>query len=327
MVEDAEYRERRGLHPEDPTRIGRYRVLRRLGSGGMAVVYAAYDPELDRQIAVKRLDPVRFSASDPRVVARFQREAQSMARVSHPHVCPVYDVGVEDDSIFIAMELVHGLTLRHWQQETARPWTEVMRMYLQAGRGIAAAHRASLVHRDFKPENVLVGDDGRARVVDFGLARAAPMEGEEEEILPADTHEHLLVDDDAAIGESLLTLDDGHTDNRVTHTGLIAGTPAYMAPEQHMGHPASPKSDQFSFCVALWEALYFERPFEGKTAFAIADAIIEGRLNPPPRRSRVPHWVHLLIRQGLARDPRDRHESMQSLLAALVFTGRIIHGA
>ncbi len=319
----------RRLEDGDPTRVGRYHVLRRLGVGGMSIVFDAFDPELDRRVALKLLDPARFDTTgDSR--ARLIREARAMAQVSHPNVVPVYDVGEHEDAVYIAMELVHGQTLGHWTAETARPWSEVLQMYMQAGRGLAAAHRAGLVHRDFKPENVLVGDDGRARVVDFGLARPASTESMIEDaldgdvLLPGDTATDLTVTG----GVDVTRFDDSVTgpEGQVTVTGVICGTPAYMAPEQHLGQPAGPKCDQFSYCVALWEALYLERPFQGKTAFAIADAILEGRLRIPPKKSFVPVWLRNIITRGLATDPRDRHDTMNSMLASVVFTAKIMYG-
>ena len=288
-----------GLEHDDPVRIGRYSILRRIGAGGMAVVYRAFDPELDRQVALKLLDPERFGPDD-RVATRLLREARAIARVTHPNVFAVYDV--------------EGQPLSTWANEIARPWTEIVRMFIQAGRGLVAAHEAGLVHRDFKPHNVLVGDDGRARVLDFGLARPAPL-GTDDDFLPADTQVDL-----PSVGE---IIEDDDSVN-VTTTGIITGTPAYMAPEQHLGRAATEASDQFAYCVALWEALYQRRPFEGRTAFAIADAIIENRLSPVPKRTRVPGWLHALLVKGLSVDPADRHSSMRSLLASIVFTSRFM---
>ena len=287
----------------------------------MAVVYDAYDPELDRNIALKLLFPDRIDPTGTET-ARLQREAQAMARVSHPNVVPVYDVGEHGNSVYIAMELVQGMTLRSWIDRHARPWNEVLSVFMHAGKGLAAAHDAGLVHRDFKPENVLVGDDGRPRVVDFGLARPTPMDGggDPELILPADTAVDLPISSSITF-ERRVTLD-----GEITQTGIITGTPAYMSPEQHLGSAATPRSDQFSFAVALWEGMYLERPFEGKTAFALADAIIEGRLRNTPKRTRVPAWVRNILRRGLATEPDHRYPSMRNLMAALVFTSKIMHG-
>lgn len=314
----------RGLEPGDPTRVGRYRVLRRLGVGGMAVVYNAYDPDLDRNVALKLVDPERLTSS--REGARLQREAQAMARVSHPNVVPVYDVGEQDRGVYIAMELVEGDTLKGWLSTMARPWNEVLGVFMHAGRGLAAAHAKGLVHRDFKPENVLIGTDGRPRVLDFGLARPSPVleaDDIDEVLLPnaGDTFVDMEIVEQSVTYQRRVTLD-----GEVTTTGLISGTPAYMAPEQHLGMPATHRSDQFAYCVALWEALYLERPFPGRTAFAIADAVIEGRINHTPKRTRVPAWVRNILLRGLAKEPEHRFESMSSLMAAMVFTSKIMAG-
>jgi len=165
----------------DPTQIGRYRVEGRLGAGGVGVVYAAHDPELSRRVAVKLLRPDRLGADPAAAGQRLREEAQSMARLAHPNVATVFDVGEHEGGMYIAMELIEGSSLRDWLTDTARPWQEVLSMYFQAGRGLAAAHDVGMIHRDFKPANVLVGRDGRARVVDFGLASsgavAFPVQG------------------------------------------------------------------------------------------------------------------------------------------------------
>jgi eukaryotic-like serine/threonine-protein kinase len=306
----------------------------------MSTVYAAYDPDLDRQIALKLV--TAWDHGDDQGPARLVREARAMAKISHPNVAPVYDAGVYGDAVFIAMELIDGPTLDGWTTRTARPWTEILRMYLLAGRGLAAAHDAGLVHRDFKPDNVMVGPDERPRVLDFGLARPAAIDDDD-----------LLLDDDdddseaarvdayqaeyeaavqrrpsepgsapqpaASISSSFDLLVD------VTRNGVVTGTPAFMAPEQHSGHPGEPASDQFAFCVSLWEALYRQRPFPGESYFEIADAIVEGRVRPPPP-SHVPGWIRNLLERGLALDPDARHPSMRSLLASFVFTFKVMHG-
>jgi len=291
----------------------------------MAVVYNAYDPDLDRNVALKLVAPHRLTSS--REGARLQREAQAMARVAHPNVVPVYDVGEHDRGVYIAMELVEGDTLKGWLQQTARPWNEVLAAFMHAGRGLAAAHDKGLVHRDFKPENVLIGTEGRPRVLDFGLARPSPLameDADEEDLLlpnAGDTAVDLEIIDRSVTYRRSVTLD-----GEVTTTGLVTGTPAYMSPEQHLGMPATHRSDQFAFAVAMWEALYLERPFAGKTAFAIADAVIEGRIRHTPKKSRVPAWVRNILLRALAREPDHRFHSMSSMLAALVFTSKIMHG-
>jgi serine/threonine protein kinase len=312
----------------------------------MSTVYEAYDPELDRRIALKIV--TMWDHTDDQGPARLVREARAMAKISHPNVAPVYDAGVFGDSVFIAMELIDGPTLEAWTGRTARPWTEVLRMFLLAGRGLAAAHDAGLVHRDFKPDNVMVGPDDRPRVLDFGLARPAALDGED--LLLSDDEEEgtaarlddyeaeydAMAEHDAVIartrevsesnpqpGASISASFDLVVD--VTRNGIVTGTPAYMAPEQHRGEAGGPASDQFAFCVSLWEALYRQRPFAGETFFEVADAIIEGRLRPPPP-SHVPRWIRNLLERGLAVDPDQRHPSMRSLLASFVFSFRVMHG-
>jgi serine/threonine protein kinase len=291
----------------------------------MSVVYYAYDPDLDRNVALKLLHPDRMSDDGASARARLQREARAMARISHPHVVPVYDVGLHEGDVYIAMELVEGQTLKAWLGETARPWNEIIFMFMQAGRGLAAAHDAGLVHRDFKPENVLVGDDGRARVLDFGLARPTPLDAETDLIIGGDDEDHEPADTavDMILAGDIATTQGGQAMG-VTTTGMITGTPAYMSPEQHLAQDATALSDQFSFCVAAWEGLYLQRPFPGKTAFAVADAIIEGRIAPTPKRTRVPAWIRNILVRGLQTDPRHRYPSMRALLAAMVFTSKIM---
>ena len=313
-----------GGQDEPPSRVGRYSVLRPLGLGGMSTVYRAYDPELDRQIALKI---IKRHSPDDRGPARLIREARAMARINHPNVAVVHDVGLVDNQVYIAMELLEGPTLHEWFLETPRPWTEVLRMYLQAGRGLVAAHEVGLAHRDFKPDNVMLGADGRPRVLDFGLARPSA---------DSDDDGELLGDDDEDLDERL-RLGETHGDEtygddefdlqaEVTRHGMITGTPAYMAPEQHLGAPGGPAADQFAFCVSLWEALYRRRPFAGSSFFEVADAIIEGRRQAPPRRTRVPGWLRHHLERGMAIEPQRRHPSMRSLLGSLVFTFRVMHG-
>jgi tetratricopeptide (TPR) repeat protein/predicted Ser/Thr protein kinase len=247
--------------------VGRYLILHPLGQGGMGVVYAGYDPELDRKVALKLLRPDRARGEAAR--SRLLREAQAIARLSHPNVVAVFDAGSFGDQVFLAMELVTGRTLREWLDGGSRSWREVVALFLGAGRGLAAAHAAGLVHRDFKPENVLLGDDGRVRVVDFGLARPAGIEAAEDD------------------------------------PGVIRGTPAYMAPEQLRGAPADARSDQYGFCVALWEALYGVRPGASQASQASQTS------------RRVPPWLRQALERGLSSEPADRHASMDALLAVL----------
>jgi serine/threonine protein kinase len=330
-----------GLEAGDPQRVGRYSVLRRIGRGGMSTVYRAYDPELDRQIALKLVG--MWDETDAEGPARLVREARAMAKISHPNVAAVYDVGLVDDGVYIAMELIEGPTLESWIRATARPWTEILRMYLMAGRGLAAAHDAGLVHRDFKPDNVMVGPDDRPRVLDFGLARPAASDDDDELLMPSEASvpaselsgwQSRWNDASAsssglraALGPQTASIS-GTFDLQVavTRTGIVTGTPGYMAPEQHLGELGGPASDQFAFCVSLWEALYRQRPFAGESFFEIADAIVEGRLVYPPANARVPGWITSLLERGLSSEPEQRHPSMRSLLASFVFSFKLMHG-
>ncbi len=273
--------------------VGRYVILDRIGSGGMGVVYAAYDPDLDRRVALKLLRTDRFSTESGR--SRLLREAQALARLTHPNVVAVHDAGTFGDRVFVAMELVEGETLRQWLEEGPRSWREVLDRLLAAGRGLAAAHAAGLVHRDFKPENVLLGRDGRVRVVDFGLAKAL-----------ADAAEEPLAPDSG-----------GELASPLTEWGAVLGTPAYMAPEQIRGIAADARSDQFSFCVALYEALYGERPFVGKGPREIAAAVTRGAIREAPAGTRVPGWLRTVVLRGLKADPQARHSTMDDLLLDL----------
>jgi eukaryotic-like serine/threonine-protein kinase len=276
--------------------VGRYIVLRRIGSGGMGVVYAGYDPELDRKVALKLLRPDRTGASGEAARLRLIREAQAIARLAHSNVVNVFDAGTFGEQVFVAMELVEGMTLRQWLEEEPRPWREVVERFVLAGRGLAAAHAAGLVHRDFKPDNVLLGRDGRVRVADFGLARAA---GEREPPVP----------ESPGSGKIL--------ESPITQLGVAVGTPGYMALEQLRGERADARSDQLSFCVALWEALYGSKPFAGETVSQIASAMERGEVRQPPEGSRVPDRLRQALLRGLAADPAARHPSMEELLDRL----------
>ena len=273
---------RSGGRPGSPApelAVGRYRLLQLVGRGGMGEVYAAYDPELDRRVAIKILR-ADARADNNVEAARLAREAQAVARLSHPNVVAIYDVGSSAGRMFLAMELVEGETLAVWLAQHTRTTSEILSMFLMAGRGLAAAHRAGIVHRDFKPQNVMVARDGSARVMDFGLAAAGGG--------PGQTHQV-----------------------RLTKAGAILGTPLYMSPEQMVGQTVDPRADQFSFCVALWEALHGARPFEGSTVLELRGDVLAGRPRPGPLRSRVPRRIQAALLRGLAVD-RDaavfRHE-------------------
>jgi tetratricopeptide (TPR) repeat protein len=303
-------------------RVGRYLVLDRLGAGGMGVVYSAYDPELDRKVAIKLLLPRPFARARPMERAygeamhrlfgdpqptpdsapdpeqqRLLREAQATAQLSDPNVVTVHDVGEHEGHVFVAMEFVQGTTLREWLARERRSWREVLAVMAKAGAGLAAAHAKGLVHRDFKPDNVMIGDDGRVVVMDFGLVRPTG------ELDRTTSREHQPTTD--ALGLE------------ITRAGAVIGTPAYMSPEQFLGHAVDHLSDQFSFCVATWEALYGQRPFRGESLVSLATAVTEGERVPAPRDAAVPRAIERVLDIGLATDPAERHASMRALLAEL----------
>ncbi len=292
--------------------IGRFTILRRLGEGGMGVVYAAYDAELDRKVAIKL---VRDEAGNVESKARLLREAQAMARLAHPNVVAVYDVGLHGEQIYVAMEFIKGQTLTEWIDAHAGDWRAILNMFLKTGEGLAAAHAAGMVHRDFKPDNVLVSEDGRPRVLDFGLVRTDPG-GSTPTTL--DEEEKGRTGSQATLMESLRESDQD-LDAKLTRAGVIMGTPAYMSPEQIRGrsHELDASSDQFSFCVVLYEALYGQLPFEGDNLRALFDAVTSGELRAPPRSTRVPSWIAHALRRGLSTDPARRWPSMRALLDTL----------
>ena len=290
-------------------RVGRYVLLEEIGRGAMGVVHSAYDPELDRKIAIKILDTRKAGGGRASLgERRLLREAQAIAKLQHPNVIAVYDVGVANDAVFLAMELVDGETLGKWARPEM-PAREVLAAYIQAGQGLAAAHAVGMVHRDFKPDNVLVDVHGRARVLDFGLARRFDDDSETPVADPLSTAKAsaLQISDEATI-EQL---------QRLTRTGGIAGTPAYMSPEQFEGSRVDARSDQFSFCVALLEALDGVRPFEGDDLPTLVYAVSHGKFREPPVDSKTPSWVRAILQRGLSPKAADRHASMDELLGAL----------
>jgi eukaryotic-like serine/threonine-protein kinase len=277
--------------PGPRSQIGRYAIEGLLGAGGMAVVYLARDPVLGRAVALKVM-----RVGDEPGASRLVREGQALARISHPNVISVYEVGREADGlIYIAMERIVGVTLTQWL-ETPRTRREILDAFAAAGRGLSAAHAAGLVHRDFKPDNVMVGDDGRVCVLDFGLARAMPTSGD-----AADAPGH-----DAG---------DAARDGLAVTAGSAAGTPAYMSPEQWRGERAVAASDQFSFCVALWRALTGEHPFDLGSREALRGAVIAGQIRRPPPI--LPRRLRGVLRRGLAIDPRDRFASIDAIVGEL----------
>jgi tetratricopeptide (TPR) repeat protein/predicted Ser/Thr protein kinase len=293
---------------EVPSMIGRFKVIRELGRGGTGIVYIAYDIELDRKIAVKLLNNERPDERTGSANARLLREAQSMARVSHPNIAAVHEVGMFCGQIYVAMEFVDGKTLAAWLQGNRElPWQDVLAVFRQAAAGLAAAHDAGLVHRDFKPANAILGEDDRLRVLDFGLARADATPGG---IAALDRT------DEGNLDMSSASIDDSKLDLSLTVTGTVLGTPAYMSPEQFLGQRIDAKSDQFSFCVALYEALYRERPFDGDTLSSLMAAVLAGKVRDT-HSSRVPRWLRAVVLRGLRNDPEQRWPSMYALSKAL----------
>jgi len=250
----------------------------------MGEVYSAHDPELDRKIAIKVMRGDTYP--DDVEAARLMREAQSIARLSHPNLVTVYDVGTANGRVFVAMELIEGDTVAVWLEKKRRPRGEILRVFCLAGRGLAAAHRAGIIHRDFKPQNVMVTADGAVRVMDFGLA---------------------------ALRQTL----HGPKARRITRIGSILGTPLYMSPEQLCGQTVDPRADQFSFCVALYEALYGERPFAGDNFAELRTAVLEGIPRPAPLSGRVPARVRAILLRGLSVVAGKRFPDMEALLKAL----------
>ncbi|MEM7152375.1 MAG: serine/threonine-protein kinase [Myxococcota bacterium] len=279
-----------------PINIGRFNVLETVGSGGMGVVYAAYDEELDRRVAVKLLRSSHYEDASIGK-GRLLREAQALAKLSHPNVVQVYDVGTFDENVFLAMEFLPGPTLRAWILEGEQPWQDVLRHFIEAGQGLAAAHREGIIHRDFKPANLLFGADGRVRVVDFGLARATEHARVEPDPTPSGRARAFAVE--------------------LTQTGEIMGTPAYMSPEQARYEKIDARSDQYSFCVALYEALFGRRPHVGRSSAEVLVAVSEGEVQPPPRSTKVPARIVRAVMRGLSASPDQRFPDMDALLAEL----------
>jgi tetratricopeptide (TPR) repeat protein/predicted Ser/Thr protein kinase len=299
----------------EPVQVGRFVLGERIGRGGMGVVYRAHDPELDREVAIKivRRDPGASSGAD---AERMLKEARALARLSHPNVVSVLDVGRTGDGIYIAMELVVGRTLLEYCRDRLGDrktrCARIVELARQAASGLAAAHDAGIVHRDVKPSNILVGDDGRVRIIDFGLARAASDEPGAEPRVTAD----------------------GTSADRLTATGEVAGTPAYMAPEQdspparsptsspRLLHKATARSDQFAWALSFWEALFDAPPYSGRTRLELREAMQAGRIAPPPEGHAVPRHVRRVLERALVPWPAERYEDMHDVANALARRSR-----
>ncbi len=285
-----------GLTLAKGSMLDRFLVLDSIGSGGMGVVVSAFDPHLDRKVAIKLLRPKAIGGSgEPR--ERLLREAKAMARVTHPNVITVHEVGEVAGQVFVAMEYIDGGTLKDRLAFGRRDWRGVLGLFVQAGRGLAAAHRKGLVHRDFKPDNVLVDrDEKRVLVTDFGLVSIRDESSQVARLVPP--------------GRRL------STEDTLTETGAVMGTPAYMAPEQHQGQATDARSDQWSFCAALWEGLHGVRPFEGSSIDELGRNVLAGRVTRPAG-VRVPGWLRDIALRGMSIEPERRFESMDALLDAI----------
>lgn len=284
--------------------VDRYVILGMLGAGGMGVVYAAYDPDLDRKVALKFLRP--GGGTDRKLAqARLRREAQAMAQLANPHVVAVHDVSVHNDRVYVAMEYIEGQTLTRWLAESKRSWQEVLAVFLEVGKGLAAAHAVGLMHRDVKPDNLMLDDQGRARVMDFGLALGT------ESAQPSAKKDSLIT---RHLGSQKVAQTDAQT-------GALQGTPAYMAPERYDAKGVDARTDQFSYCVAFWEALYGERPFAGENVAALYGAVASGkrRAVPSDRAATVPTWLRQTLDRGLSVDPDARWPTIDALLSALSY--------
>jgi serine/threonine protein kinase len=310
-------------------KVSRYLIRGLVGRGAMGEVYRAYDPELGRHIAIKL---VRADVSTSNVLehrARLLQEARAMARICHPNVITVHDVGTFDDGVFIAMEFVAGSTVRYWLLAEPRPWKEILRIFVAAGRGLAAAHAQHVIHHDFKPDNVMIGNDGEVRVTDFGLAR------ELRRSRGLDTEDRLELGISTTIPVGRSRWSDVEASSRGAGADLLSavsaslqstrgrsleegrplmGTPAYMSPEQFLGGATDARTDQFSFCVALHEALYDRRPFSGPSLLALRANVFAGRITEEPAGTSVPRRVRRVLLRGMAPNPAKRFSSMKSLL-------------
>jgi serine/threonine protein kinase len=313
-AEDSQVAKRPVLSVGD--RVGRYLVLSTLGAGGMGVVFAAYDPQLDRKVALKLLR-ANLGANAKEARTRLKREAQAIAQLNHPNVVGVYDVGTTNDGdVYIAMEFVEGDTLTAWLDRYPRSWREILEVFQQAGQGLMAAHSVGLLHRDFKPDNVLVGGDGRVRVTDFGLARSVFLEDSARGAATLSAAEAIASrpgSESSPSGRRPAPASPLHVD--LTATGTVLGTPRYMPPEQLTGPTIDARADQFSFCVALYEALYATHPLPGKTSVAMLEH--GEKALPPPDSSKVPATIARAVLRGLDKERSKRFPTMAALMHEL----------
>jgi serine/threonine protein kinase len=271
----------------EPVKVGRFRLQERLGAGGMGQVYAAIDTHSDRKVALKIIE-----SDDGQGRARIQREARVMSELSHPNVGVVYEVGAFEEGMYLAMEFISGVTLRQWL-ETPRGWDEVLAALLQAADALAAAHGVRVIHRDFKPDNVMIDEDGHVSLLDFGLAKPMP--------------------EATSVELALSTMK-----TALTRPGARLGTPGYMAPEQVLGKTVDARADVFAFCVTAYEALFGRFPFAGDSPERVVLSVLRGEVTPPPEHTEVPETVREAVLRGLSKDPEDRPGSMAEVVQGLL---------
>jgi formylglycine-generating enzyme required for sulfatase activity/tRNA A-37 threonylcarbamoyl transferase component Bud32 len=282
--------------------VDRYIIVERVGAGAMGVVYSAFDPKLDRKVALKLLRQRPDRTDQQLRQERLVREAKAIAKLSHANIVGIFDVGVHQGEVLLAMEYLSGGTLRRWISAEKRHWRDVIKKFSEVGQGLDAAHAAGLIHRDFKSDNVLLDGSGVPKIVDFGLVRLA--ESTDVEISSDETDDDVEPTSNPGFGP-------------LTRTGALLGTPGYMAPEQFLGKPTDARSDQFAFCASLYHALYGERPFAGEAVTEIAEQVTKGRVRPASADSAVPGWIRKVLLRGLATEPAQRYPSMSTLLHAL----------
>lgn len=287
--------------PKPGEHIGHFTVIKTLGRGGMGVVLLGYDSRLDRRVAIKLIDPVL--SRDPKVRARFMREARALGQVNHPNLVHVYEVGSHEPHLYIVMEYVEGESLARRLESGPLPWREAVRIFHAAGRGLVAAHDAGLVHRDFKPANLLLGEDGRARVADFGIAR-----------VESSTESEIDLEASVRKGEIVETETEA---DALTDASTVLGTPAYMAPEQQARGRVDARADQYAFCVSLWEAIVGQRPFSGSRTKLLS--LKQDGAPELPVTVDVPRWLRRTLARGLSPRPQLRFESMGALLSTLAY--------